>query len=79
MIDMNCFVFFFLFFILLNVLNNVFNLFCAGSGGYQEAMKYYQMALPILKARGLNYRCLLLYTSIGFNYYMQGKYKKAIQ
>lgn len=47
-------------------------------GGYQEAMKYYQMALPVLKARGLNYRCLLLYTSMGFNYYMQGKYKKAI-
>ncbi|XP_029657788.2 uncharacterized protein LOC115232051 [Octopus sinensis] len=49
------------------------------SGGYKEAMQYYTKALPILKARRLQYRTLLLYTSMSFNCYMQGKYKQAIR
>ncbi|GAB1609106.1 uncharacterized protein LOC115232051 [Argonauta hians] len=49
------------------------------AGGYKEAMQYYTKALPILKARHLQYRTLLLYTSMGFNCYMQGKYSQAIR
>ncbi|XP_014777900.1 uncharacterized protein LOC106874622 [Octopus bimaculoides] len=49
-----------------------------GLGGYTEAISYYEKAMNVLQSRNLQYRQMLLYNSMAYNYHMQGKYVESL-